>query len=213
MVQQLHRVQLWAVAGQEVQLDPLGLLVGALGGIAWETRRQQPPPPTRSRYTVEEQGPRPRRLDVALSIGLVVAVALALTFAIARADWPVPVGMAVGTLLLGGCVFVVPRLFAPPRTPEDLADIEGLTAKDRIQLADDRRKLRNDVRAALLQAVVGGAVLGGVLFTWQQQQATNRQIANQLDVTRQGQVGERFSRAVGQLSNEGLDVRLGGCTS
>jgi hypothetical protein len=36
-------------------------------------------------------------------------------------------------------------------------------------------------------------VLVGVLFTWQQQ-ATSRQVADQLTVTRQGQVGERFSR-------------------
>jgi len=68
-----------------------------------------------------------------------------------------------------------------------------------------------------LQAVAGGAVLVGVLFTWQQQQtslqqqhATTRQIADQVALTRQGQVGERFSRAVGQLGNESVDVRLGG---
>jgi hypothetical protein len=46
-------------------------------------------------------------------------------------------------------------------------------------------------------------------FTWQQQQATSRQIADQLAVTRQGQVGERFSRAVGQLGSNSIDVRLG----
>jgi hypothetical protein len=112
-------------------------------------------------------------------------------------------------LLLVYCVGILPRQLAPSRAPEDLAEVEELTAKDRIQLADDRRKLQNDVRTALLQAIVAGAVLVGVLFTWQQQQATSRDIARQLTVTRQGQVGERFSRAVGQLGNKSIDVRLG----
>jgi hypothetical protein len=119
-----------------------------------------------------------------------------------------------GVLLLVGCVLVFPRWFAPPRTPEDFLGIEGLSAKDRMQFADDRRKLQNDVRTtllqALLQAVVGGALLAGLFFTWQQQQATSRQVADQLAVTRQGQVGERFSRAIAQLDSDAIDVRLGG---
>jgi Pentapeptide repeats (8 copies) len=57
---------------------------------------------------------------------------------------------------------------------------------------------------------VGGAVLVGVLFTWHQQQSTSRQFAEQLAVTRQGQVGERFSGAVEQLGHDSIDVRLGG---
>jgi hypothetical protein len=117
--------------------------------------------------------------------------------------------IASGTVLLAACVLVFPHLLAPSRTPKDLAG-EELSAKDRIQFEDDRRKLQNDVRTALLQAVVGGAVLVGVLFTWQQQQATSRQVADQLAVARQGQVGERFSRAVSQLGNGSIDVRLGG---
>jgi hypothetical protein len=98
--------------------------------------------------------------------------------------WRLPLAIIGGVLLLAGCVFIFPRILAPTRTPEDLANVEGLSAKDRIQLADDRRKLQNDVRTAMLQAVAGGAVLVGVLFTWQQQQqtleqqqATSRQIA------------------------------------
>jgi hypothetical protein len=88
--------------------------------------------------------------------------------------------------------------------------VKGLSDKDRVQLADERRKLQNDVRTAVLQAVVGGTVLAGVLFTWQQQQATSQQIADQAVITRQGQVGERFSRAISQLGDKSIDVRLGG---
>jgi hypothetical protein len=54
---------------------------------------------------------------------------------------------------------------------------------------------------------VGGA---GRRPVHRQQQATSRQVGDQLTVTRQGQVGERFSRAVGQLGTDSIDVRLGG---
>jgi hypothetical protein len=90
-------------------------------------------------------------------------------------------------------------------------------SKDRIQFADDRRKLQNDVRGSVLQALVGGALLVGLLFTWQQQRTTTRQLAQQsqqfaqqLDLSRHGQVGERFNRAVEQLGADNQDVRLGG---
>ena len=209
-----------------------GLFVGALGAIAWTARRQQaarseprpsdtlPLTPVGPSDTLPAVPPSttPLRpawlagvlgvLGMLLSVGLAGAVAL--TPVIARAGaWRLPLAIAGGVLLLAGCVFVFPHLLAPTRTPEDFADIEGLSAKDRIQFADDRRKLQNDIRTAMLQAIAGGAVLVGVLFTWQQQQATSRQIADQLAVTRQGQVGERFSRAVGQLGSNSIDVRLG----
>jgi len=144
-------------------------------------------------------------------VGIAIAAAVALALRIAHADaWWLPLALAGVVLLLAYCVFVLPRRLAPPRSPEDLAAVEDLDARDRIEFADDRRRLENEIRTALLQAVVGGAVLVGVLFTWQQQQATSRQVADQLAVTRQGQVGERFSRAVGQLGSNSIDVRLGG---
>ena len=214
-----------------------GLLAGVLGAIAWVVSRQQtasaepPPPPSRPPAPAEPPGNTPDAqppvapppttrpgarafIGMAVSIGLAGVVALAavaLTPIFDRAGaWRLPLAIAGGLLLLAGCVFIFPRLVAPTRTPEDLAGVRELSARDRIQFADDRRKLQNDVRTALLQAVAGGAVLIGVLFTWQQQQATSRQIADQLAVTRQGQVGERFSRAVGQLGSNSIDVRLGG---
>jgi len=143
---------------------------------------------------------------------------VALAPVVSRAGvWRLPLAIVGGVLLLAGCVFVFPRLLEPSRAPQDFAGLEGLSAKDRVQFAADGRRLQNEVRTSLLQAVAGGAVLVGVLFTWQQQQATlqqqqatNRQIADQLTITRQGQVGERFSRAVDQLGSDSIDVRLGG---
>jgi len=74
----------------------------------------------------------------------------------------------------------------------------------------------------LLTAGVAGAV--GIYFTWRgQRQAREAQEENQrttqaqlenaqeeLQLTRQGQITERFTRAIDQLGNASLDVRLGG---
>jgi hypothetical protein len=150
------------------------------------------------------------------ALAKVAALALAL-LVIVKAP---PVYLTISSvvlLLLAGCLFVLPPIIAPSRAPGDLAGVDGLTSKDRIQFADDRRKLQNDVRGSVLQALVGGALLVGLLFTWQQQRTTTRQLAQQsqqfaqqLDLFRHGQVGERFNRAVEQLGADNQDVRLGG---
>jgi hypothetical protein len=113
-------------------------------------------------------------------------------------------------VLLIGCIYLLPEIIAPSRKPGALEREKELGPKDRIQLEDDRRKLQNDVRTALLQGVAGGALLVGLVFTWQQQQATVRQVNDQLAVTRQGEAGERFGRSIDQLGSGKLDVRLGG---
>lgn len=60
-------------------------------------------------------------------------------------------------------------------------------------------KAQNDVRTTLLQALAGGVLLLGAYFTWRQ-----------LRVTREGQVTDRYTKAVDQLGSEHLDVRVGG---
>jgi hypothetical protein len=50
------------------------------------------------------------------------------------------------------------------------------------------------------------AILAGVLATWRQVQLTR----HQLDILREGQITERFTRAIEQLGSDNLDVRLGG---
>jgi Pentapeptide repeats (8 copies) len=205
-----------------------GLLIGALSAIAWAARLRpsapsEPPsatrPPAQGGPSGRLQVQPPTRwraiprfdLGAFLGISVGIAIASALVYIVVRPpSWVLLVAIASGAMLLAGCVLVFPHLLAPSPTLEDLAGVEELIAKDRIQFVEDRRKLQNDVRTALLQAVVGGSVLVGVLFTWQQQQATSRQVADQLAVARQGQVGERFSRAVSQLGSSNMDIRLGG---
>ena len=63
----------------------------------------------------------------------------------------------------------------------------------------ERLKAENDVRTTLLQALVGGTLLAGLYFT-----------ARTFQLNREGQVTERFTRAIQQLGDKSLDVRLGG---
>lgn len=106
------------------------------------------------------------------------------------------VTMVVGGLLLWLAVWVLPPHLVPPvaeRAPT------STTATDSLQLENDRLKLQNDARSTLLQGLGGTVLLLGAFFTWQQ-----------LRVTREGQVTDRYTKAVDQLGNEELAVRLGG---
>jgi hypothetical protein len=63
----------------------------------------------------------------------------------------------------------------------------------------DQASAVNDIRTTLLQGLGGAALLIGAYLTWRQVQ-----------VSREGQITERFTRAVGQLGESTIDVRLGG---
>jgi hypothetical protein len=60
-------------------------------------------------------------------------------------------------------------------------------------------KAQNEVRSTLLQGLGGAAFLVGVYFTYRQ-----------LQTAREGQITERYTRAIDQLGHSELDVRLGG---
>ncbi len=104
--------------------------------------------------------------------------------------------LAVGLLL--ACVLVFPRLLYPPLSDHEIRQA-GVSGKDAVQLQNERLKLENDARATLLQGLGGAAVLLGVYFTFRQ-----------LRIARQGQVTDRFTRAVDQLGSTSEDVQLGG---
>ncbi|GAA2124882.1 pentapeptide repeat-containing protein [Actinomadura napierensis] len=72
--------------------------------------------------------------------------------------------------------------------------------------AKERLTAVNNVRTTLLQALAGLVVLFGAYSTWRQIQVGRDGLA----ATREGQVTDRFSRAVDQLGSDNLDVRIGG---
>lgn len=73
-------------------------------------------------------------------------------------------------------------------------------------VAADRLNAVNNVRTTLLQAIGGAVVLFGAYATWRQLRVSQ----DGLNATREGQVTDRFSRAVEQLGSDKLDVRIGG---
>lgn len=72
--------------------------------------------------------------------------------------------------------------------------------------AKDRLTLENELRKTIAQIVGGAAILAGLYFTWQQLQASRRS----LEIAQEAQTTERFTRAVDQIGNQQLQVRVGG---
>ena len=97
-------------------------------------------------------------------------------------------------------------------------------AARRHELQVDRLRLQNDVRTTLLQGLAGLAVLVGAVYTYRQVQNSRRQLEvdrerlaysiessrEQHELDRQGQITERFTRAIDQLGHPNTDVQLGG---
>jgi uncharacterized protein YjbI with pentapeptide repeats len=76
----------------------------------------------------------------------------------------------------------------------------GITnATEKANLINQYRTTSIQYIATLAQIVGGGAVLTGIYFAWEN-----------LITSREGQITERFTRAVDQLGSEKLEIRLGG---
>jgi uncharacterized protein YjbI with pentapeptide repeats len=99
-------------------------------------------------------------------------------------------------LLVVGVV-VLPQLLYPPLSRTQLQEVP--TAKERIELQQAQSELQNNARTPLLQGLGGLLLVGGLIATWQQ-----------VLISREGQVTERFTRAVDQLGSQAVDVRTGG---
>jgi Pentapeptide repeats (8 copies) len=146
-----------------------------------------------------------------LFLGFVVLASLAtMTWAGAKL-----LALAIAVAVVAGLVLVIPRWIAPPVPEDELPPT--YKRRERLEAIDARTKLRNDARTTILQALAGLAVLAGAVLGFQQltedrrqATATQRQAINAQELTRRGQAGERFSRAVAQLSSTSMDVRLGG---
>lgn len=86
---------------------------------------------------------------------------------------------------------------------------------------------RKDLILTLAQILGGTALLLGLYFTWRGQRITQRvqeenqgntlaqleNARNELELTRRGQITERFTQAIGQLGSEDLELKLGGIYS
>jgi uncharacterized protein YjbI with pentapeptide repeats len=103
---------------------------------------------------------------------------------------------ALALVVVLACVFVIPQWLV----------LWELGDPARTLSPADKAKAINDVRTTLLQGIGGAVLLVGVYFTYRQVRIGR----DQLQIARQGQVTERFTRAIDQLGHAELDVRLGG---
>ena len=118
---------------------------------------------------------------------------------------------------------VVPRWLYPPLPAREVDQI--IDPARRIELETNRLKLQSDARATLLQGLASIAVLGGAVVAARQlrlgrdqlqhnreQLQHNLQVSrDQLELSRNGQLTERFTRAIDQLGTQDqLEVVLGG---
>ncbi len=107
---------------------------------------------------------------------------------------------AIGALALG--VFLAAAFLIPPL----------LVHEPKLHEPEEAQALA-DYRANVLQIFTGLAVLGAGIFTWWRIQIAQQQVR----VAEEGQITERYSRAIDQLGEEDekggrrrLDVRIGG---
>ncbi len=111
--------------------------------------------------------------------------------------WLVAGSVAGLVALLLACILVFPRLLYPQLSTDDLAGVSN--ADRRVELQQAQSQLQSDTRQLLLQGLGGLLLVAGVVATWRQVQ-----------VSREGQITERFTRAIDHLGSDTADVRLGG---
>ena len=90
--------------------------------------------------------------------------------------------------LIGGCLLTLALIWLP----------KWQTARPELT-PQARFEVENNARKTIAEMVGGAALLAGLYFTW-----------SGLEVNREGQVTERFTRAIDQLGNDKLEIRLGG---
>jgi hypothetical protein len=103
-----------------------------------------------------------------------------------------------GLLVLTAYVVVLPQLLYPPLSHTELQNVP--TSKERIELQQAQGALQNNARTPLLQGLGSLLLVVGAVATWQQ-----------VKISREGQITERFTHAIDQLgNNEEPVVRVGG---
>jgi uncharacterized protein YjbI with pentapeptide repeats len=85
-------------------------------------------------------------------------------------------------------------------------EIQKLSSQEKIQLERNIADIENSNRLTLAQIIGGLALLSGLYFTYQNVKTAQ----DNLRVTEEGKLTERFSKAVELLGSDKLDIRLGG---
>jgi hypothetical protein len=136
----------------------------------------------------------------ATGIAAVTAIVLASSVSAARVmglGSPSLSGSIAGLAPLAGllvlALYIAPRLLVP--RGQRVSDVE-------LSLVD-RLKAENDVRTALLQAFTFLAAIGSLYVT-------ARSLTETLGLNQETQAAENFTRAIDQLGNSDVDVRVGG---
>jgi hypothetical protein len=111
---------------------------------------------------------------------------------------PLVAVVVVALCLLWGCTVVFPRYLAA-------SDMDHARVSP-TELA----QARNDVRTTLLQGFGGMVLLLGAYLTWRQTQISRAASRDELRLSREGQLTDRFTRAVDQLGSSNVAVRVGG---
>lgn len=105
-------------------------------------------------------------------------------------------GAVVGLIAVTAVVWL-PRIVYPPLTSRELSHTASQDKS--IELQQAQSQVQRDFRSQLLQAMGALVVIAGAAAGWQQ-----------LRVAREGQITERFTRAIDHLGSGTLDVRIGG---
>lgn len=136
------------------------------------------------------------------------------------ANWMIVLLVVISVAILALCVMaaMIPQKYAPRRNHSDLASV--IEKKDKLELEDGRLRLQNEWRSTFIQAVPGLAVLLGAALAFNQlvdqaesSSKTLELSRETLELARDGQVSDRYTRATGQLGQLGKDkkeTRTGG---
>ena len=114
-------------------------------------------------------------------------------------------GIALAIGLAGVLVWKAPE-WQTNHIKNQISALRKIDEKDRVTLEKDRITLENATRSTLIQAFGGLFLVTTAYFSWQNLKATQRNLI----ASEEKQITERFSKAVEQLGNTNIHVRLGG---
>lgn len=114
-----------------------------------------------------------------------------------RPRWLAWAVLAFATFAAFACLVFVPVWLQPPLSEKELSGVPD--AETRVTLQQAQTQLQNNIRSTLLQGFAGVLLLTGAVATWRQVQ-----------ISREGQITERLTRAIDQIGNDKVDIRIGG---